>query len=96
MSHEHIKGSDHSKQINRLKRIEGQVRGVRAMVEKQEYCVGILTQLKAARSALRSLEIQILEEHLNHCVKGALKSKDKSESDLMIAEAIEVIKKANI
>lgn len=91
----HPKGSDHSKQINRLKRIEGQIRGVRAMVENQEYCVGILTQIKAARAALRSLEVQILEEHLQHCVKRSLKADNKQESEGMIEEIIDLVKKSS-
>lgn len=93
MSHEQMKGSDHSKQINRLKRIEGQVRGVRVMVEEQKYCVDILTQLKAVRSALRSLEVQILEEHLNHCVKKSLHAKNKAESQQMVDEIISLVSK---
>lgn len=94
MSHE--KGTDHSKQINRLKRIEGQIRGIRSMVENQEYCVKILTQLKASRQALRSLELQILEEHVNHCVHSSMAKGNSQESKKKIAEALDILKKASL
>ncbi|MBD65088.1 MAG: transcriptional regulator [Halobacteriovoraceae bacterium] len=89
------KGTDHSKNLARIKRVEGQIRGIANMVESERYCVDILTQIKAARSALKSLESRILEEHLNHCVKKAVKSKNSKESDEMVAELIEIFKKAS-
>ena len=86
-------GTDHSKEINRLKRIEGQVRGVRGMVENQEYCVDILHQLKAVRSSIKSLEQNILEKHLEHCVHAAFQGKhsEKSEEE-MIQEILRLFK----
>lgn len=87
-------GASHSKQIHRLKRIEGQVRGLQEMIEDKRYCVDILTQIKAVRSALRSVEDQIVEAHLNHCVHNAVESKDKAQSTEMIEEIKALLKQA--
>ena len=59
---------DHIKQISRLNRVSGQLEGVKKMIEGQRYCPDILKQLKAARSAIKSLENSILETHLVNCV----------------------------
>ncbi|MEV1247910.1 metal-sensitive transcriptional regulator [Nonomuraea sp. NPDC050022] len=55
----------------RLRRVEGQVRGLQRMVEDDKYCIDILTQVSAATSALQSFALSLLEEHLNHCVAEA-------------------------
>jgi DNA-binding FrmR family transcriptional regulator len=60
----------------RLHRIEGQVRGIERMVEEDRYCIDLLTQLAAVRTALDSLAFRILDEHVRHCVAGALASGD--------------------
>ena len=60
----------------RLKRIEGQVRGIERMVEDERYCIDILTQIAAATTALETVAFKILDEHVNHCVAGALESGD--------------------
>lgn len=78
-------GADHSAHLNRLKRIEGQIRGLQKMVSDQVYCVKLLEQMKATRMALKSLEEKILEEHLHHCVKESM-HKDK------IDEVIKLLK----
>lgn len=87
-----MKTVDHQKQLNRLKRIEGQVRGVASMIEREEYCIDILAQIRAAKSALKSLEIQILQEHLNHCVKESFNNKTDNCND-KIQEIVEILKK---
>jgi CsoR family transcriptional regulator, copper-sensing transcriptional repressor len=56
----------------RLRRIEGQVRGIARMIEEDKYCIDVLTQISAANSALRSVALNLLEEHLNHCVTRAV------------------------
>jgi CsoR family transcriptional regulator, copper-sensing transcriptional repressor len=76
-------GADHTHHLKRLKRIEGQVRGVAQMVSDQVYCVEILRQLKAVRGAMLSLERKILEEHFDHCVKDTVK-KDKIDEVLKL------------
>lgn len=76
--------------VKRLNRIEGQVRGIGRMVEEDRYCVDILTQISAVKSALDSLAIQLLESHASGCVKQAIESGQGEES---IAELIAVVKR---
>ena len=64
------------KVINRLNRIEGQVRGIGRMVEDDRYCVDVLTQLQAVRAALSRVESEVLKDHLDHCVMGAMTGED--------------------
>jgi DNA-binding FrmR family transcriptional regulator len=62
--------------IRRLHRIEGQVRGIERMVEEDRYCIDVLTQISAVTTALESVAFVILDDHVNHCVAGALASGD--------------------
>jgi DNA-binding FrmR family transcriptional regulator len=62
--------------IRRLHRIEGQVRGIERMVDEDRYCIDILTQISAVTTALESLAFRILDDHVNHCVAGALEAGD--------------------
>ena len=66
--------------LKRLSRIEGQVRGVEKMVENDRYCIDILTQIAAVNTALESLAFKILDEHVRHCVAGALTSGDTDDA----------------
>ncbi len=75
----------------RLKRIEGQVRGVLRMVEGDRYCVDLLTQIGAMRAALHKVEEQILRDHVSHCVAGALASGDPVEQRHKVEELVEAI-----
>ncbi len=95
MAKEGLKGADHKKQLNRLKRIEGQVRGIGSMVEEGRYCIDIIHQIKAIKSALSSVEQNVIERHLDHCVEVAIKSKSKGESDRMLVEIKDLLKKVN-
>lgn len=83
---------DHSKLIKRLNRIEGQVAGVRKMIEERRYCLDILAQTRAIRSAVKAVEAEILNTHLAHCVKDALESTDEAVVDAKLAEIIKVFK----
>lgn len=74
--------------LNRLSRVEGQVRGVARMVEEDRYCVDILTQLQAVRAAVKRVEAELLKEHLEHCVTGAMVSGDEAERRAKTAELI--------
>jgi DNA-binding FrmR family transcriptional regulator len=56
----------------RMRRIEGQVRGIARMIDESKYCIDILTQISAVSSALRSVALNLLDEHLNHCVTDAV------------------------
>lgn len=89
------KGTKHTTHLPRIRRIEGQIRGISKMVEEERYCVDILTQIKAVRSALKSLEGKILEEHLNHCVHKAVSAGNSKESKQVIDELLLLIKKAS-
>ena len=66
--------------IKRLHRIEGQVRGIEKMVEDDRYCIDILTQVSAVNTALESLAVKILDDHVRHCVAGALASGDAADA----------------
>lgn len=68
---EHGYADDQRKIVARLNRIEGQVRGIRQMTENGEYCIDILTQISAADSALKSVALLLLDDHLRHCVAKA-------------------------
>ena len=90
-------GYTHQKQayLKRLRRIEGQVRGIQRMVEEDEYCIDVLTQISAVTKALHAVSIGLLEEHLGHCVVGAVRSAeaggDQDQVQLKIAEATAAI-----
>jgi DNA-binding FrmR family transcriptional regulator len=75
----------------RLKRIEGQVRGVLRMVEEDRYCVDVLTQIDAIRAALHKVEEQVLHDHVSHCVAGALASGDPVEQQHKVDELVATI-----
>jgi DNA-binding FrmR family transcriptional regulator len=77
--------------IRRLHRIEGQVRGVERMVEEGRYCIDILTQIAAATTALESVAFKILDEHVNHCVAGALESGDAEVAAEKSRELLEAV-----
>ncbi len=70
----------------RLRRIEGQVRGVAKMIDEDKYCIDILTQISAANSALQSVALALLDEHLSHCVSNAV-AEGGSDADAKLAEA---------
>jgi len=77
--------------VKRLHRIEGQVRGVERMVEDDRYCIDILTQISAVNTALESLAFQILDEHVKHCVAGALASGDAEEAEKKGRELLDAV-----
>ena len=70
------RGYDKDRLKKRLHRIEGQVRGVERMVDDDRYCIDILTQIAAVKTALERAGLEILQDHVNHCVHGALASDD--------------------
>jgi CsoR family transcriptional regulator, copper-sensing transcriptional repressor len=70
-------GYDKDELRMRLHRIEGQVRGIERMVEDDRYCIDILTQIGAVRTALESLAFEVLDGHVNHCVAGAIATGDE-------------------
>ena len=70
----------------RLRRIEGQVRGISKMIDEDKYCIDILTQISAVNSALQSVALGLLDEHLNHCVSHAV-AEGGEEANKKLAEA---------
>ena len=74
MTHGYV--SDKDALTRRLHRIEGQVRGIERMVEEERYCIDILTQISAVSTALESLSVKLLEDHVRHCVADALAAGD--------------------
>ena len=83
--------ADKENLVKRLHRIEGQVRGVERMIEDDRYCIDVITQISAVTTALESLAFQILDEHVNHCVAGALASGDPVEAETKSRELLEAV-----
>ena len=84
-------GDDHPKLVARINRIEGQVRGLKKMVDEERDCLQVLKQVAAASGALRSLGSVILEDHLKGCVATAIQNQDYDSE--LIAEVIEIFNK---
>src|SRR3982750_4668420 len=84
---------DKASLVKRLHRIEGQVRGVERMVEEDRYCIDILTQIAAVNTALESLALKILDEHVRHCVAGALQSGDAADAATKTDELLEAVQR---
>ena len=76
--------------LKRLRRIEGQVRGLHRMVEEDSYCIDVLTQVSAATKALQGVAVGLLEEHMRHCVTDAA-AKGGDEADRLVTEASRAI-----
>lgn len=89
---EHGYEDNKAKYLARLKRIEGQTRGIHRMVDEGQYCIDILTQVSAATSALESVALALLEDHINHCVREAI-NHGGDAADEKLEEAMRAIKK---
>lgn len=76
--------------VNRLKSIEGHVRGIQRMVDDDTYCIDVMRQIHAVRKALESVSALVLENHLNTCVTTAIRGDDASERERMIGEIVGV------
>jgi DNA-binding FrmR family transcriptional regulator len=83
----------HEEQLPSLNRIAGQVEGVKKMIIERRYCPDILTQLHAIRSAVRNLEIEILDSHFSQCVTDTFQSKDQEQQKQKIEEIRQMIKR---
>ena len=79
--------------VNRLSRIEGQVRGISKMVDEGRYCIDVLTQLQAVRAALAKVETTMLRDHLGHCIEGAITSGDAEDQRAKAAELISLLER---
>jgi DNA-binding FrmR family transcriptional regulator len=79
--------------VKRLHRIEGQVRGIERMVVDERYCIDILTQIAAVNTALEAFALTILDEHVTHCVAGALASGDEAEAAAKTSELLAAVRR---
>ena len=79
--------------LKRLRRIEGQIRGLQRMVEEDTYCIDVLTQVSAATKALQSVAVGLLDEHLRHCVAQATREGDDARTAEVITEATRAIER---
>ena len=84
---------NHLENLPRLNRISGQIDGVKKMIEEGRYCVDIINQIKAARSALKSVEKNILEKHIKHCVAASFQSSQTEQQK--IAELLDLFDKSD-
>jgi DNA-binding FrmR family transcriptional regulator len=78
--------------LRRLSRIEGQVRGIRGMVDDEAYCVDVITQLSAVTRALDGVALKLLEDHAHHCVRGAVE-RGGSEADEKLDEVLAAVQR---
>ena len=83
-----------AKLVNRLHRIEGQVRGVAGMIGEDRYCIDVLTQVQAVRAALARVESEMLKDHLGHCIEAAITGGDAAEQRRKASELIELLERA--
>jgi CsoR family transcriptional regulator, copper-sensing transcriptional repressor len=79
--------------LKRLRRIEGQVRGLQNMVEADRYCADILTQISSVHEALRAVGRELMRNHLKHCAATAIRSEDPEQADAMYDELVEMMYK---
>ncbi len=84
---------DKQRVLSRLKRIEGQIRGIARMVESDTYCIDVLTQVAAASKALQAVAVDLMDDHLRHCVSSAIESGDPTLADEKLTEATQVIQR---
>ena len=85
---------NHAENLPRLNRISGQIDGIKKMIEEERYCVDIVNQIKAVRSALKSVEKSILQKHIQHCVAASF-STSKTEQQKKIDELIGLLDKSD-
>jgi len=78
---------------NRLRRIEGQVRGLQRMVDEDAYCVDILTQVAAVQTALEQVAVNVLDGHVRHCVADAVAGTDEGEADAKLDELMAAVRR---
>jgi DNA-binding FrmR family transcriptional regulator len=79
--------------VNRLHRIEGQVRGIERMIEDDRYCIDVLTQISAVKTALDAVGQRLLDDHVRHCVAGALASGDEAAATAKTEELLEAVQR---
>ena len=90
-----MKRENKDKLLNRLSRVEGQVRGIARMVEEDRYCIDVLTQLRAVRAALSRVESEMLKDHLGHCIEAAIVGGDANEQREKVNELIQLLERTS-
>jgi len=80
--------------LTRLRRIEGQVRGLQKMVDEERYCADVLTQVSSVQEALRGVGRSLLHNHLKHCATQAIRSGDPGQADVMYEELMEMMSRS--
>ncbi len=90
-----MKRENKDKLLNRLNRIEGQVRGIARMVDEDRYCIDVLTQLQAVRAAVTRVESEMLKDHLGHCIESAIVAGDVNEQRAKAAELIQLLERTS-
>ena len=89
-----MKRDNKDRLLNRLSRVEGQVRGIARMVEEDRYCIDVMTQIRAVRAALGRVESEMLKDHLGHCVEAAIVGGDPNEQRQKVGELIELLERS--
>src|SRR4030042_1084551 len=90
-AHNMKKNPSHQNTLAALKRVEGQVRGIRGMIENREYCIDILNQIQAVKGALSRVEEKILEKHFQNCVTQAVTGRPKNKKKQKLDEILRLI-----
>lgn len=90
--HKHRESEEYESLIRRLKRIEGQVRGIQGMVEKEAYCTDILTQVSAVQSALNAFSRELLSSHIRTCVTDGVRAGDTEVVDELVRTVEKLMK----
>lgn len=81
----------HDDQLQRLNKIEGQINGIRKMIEEQRYCIDIVSQIRAVTGALKQVRMGVLEKHIHHCVRESLESRDPELFEGKVVEIVKVL-----
>ena len=84
-----LTGDSKADVVRRLRRVEGQVRGVAEMIDSERYCIDVLTQVAAIQAALRAVGRQVVENHLATCVNDAIESHDETQKQVILSEFVE-------
>ncbi|MDK4235308.1 metal-sensitive transcriptional regulator [Corynebacterium propinquum] len=90
--HEHGYSADKSRYLSRLRRIEGQTRGIQRMIDEDQYCIDIITQISAITSALENISLDLLNDHIHSCVADAA-TQSGPQAEATLDEAMKAIRK---
>ncbi|WED43401.1 metal-sensitive transcriptional regulator [Legionella cardiaca] len=88
-----LKHPTHEKELSRINRVLGQLEGIKKMIEEKRYCVDIMTQLRASRNALKTIELSVLETHIGHCLAQACTTGCEADKNERIREIINLLQK---